>query len=130
MSALSNYTEKLVLDWLMTAGAVTRPTTWYLALFTTDPTDAGTGTEVSGAGYARQSITFDSGSTPAGTTQNSNAPSFSASGGSFGTVAYVGIYDAITAGNLLWYGIMSSSQTINDGDTLVFSVGDIDLIIA
>lgn len=130
MSALSNYAEKLLLDWLMTTGSATRPTAWYVALYTAAPSDSGGGTEVSGNGYSRQSVTFDAGSSPDGTTQNNNTVSFTASGGNWGTIGWIGIFDASTSGNLLWHGAMTASKTIEDGDTLEFSVGNIDLTIA
>ena len=94
------------------------------------PYDSGGGTEVTGSGYARQSVTFDAGSSPGGTTQNSGAVSFTASGGNFGTVTHIGIFDAVSGGNLLWHGAMTASKTINDGETLEFSAGNIDLTIA
>ena len=58
MAALSDVSEKLVLDWLMTTGSATRPTAWYVALYTGAPSDSGGGTEVSTGGYARQTVTF------------------------------------------------------------------------
>ena len=130
MAALSDYAEKLLLDWLMTNGAATRPTAWYLALYTAAPSDSGGGTEVSGSGYSRQSVTFAAASTPAGTTSNTNAPAFTASGGNWGTISHVGIFDAASAGNLIWHGSMVASKTVNDGDTLEFAIGNIDLTIA
>jgi len=130
MAALSNYSEKLLLDWLMTTGSATRPTAWYVALFTAAPSDSGGGTEVSGSGYARQSVTFDAASSPGGTTQNSTAATFTASGGSFGTVTHIGIFDSLTTGNLLWHGAMTASKTVADGDTLEFAIGNIDLTLA
>ena len=130
MAALSDYAEKLILDWMMTTGSATRPTSWYIALFTAAPSDSGGGTEVTGSGYARQSVTFDAGSSPGGTTQNSGAVSFTASGGNFGTVTHIGIFDAVSGGNLLWHGAMTASKTINDGETLEFSAGNIDLTIS
>jgi len=47
MAALSDYAEKLLLDYSMTTGSVTRPTAWYVALYTAAPSDSGGGTEVS-----------------------------------------------------------------------------------
>jgi hypothetical protein len=44
MSALSDYSEKLLLDWLMTSGSETRPTACYVALYTAAPSDSGGGT--------------------------------------------------------------------------------------
>jgi len=130
MAALSDHAEALLLDWLMTNGTATRPTAWYVGLFTAAPSDAGGGTEVSTGGYARQSVTFDAASSPGGTTSNSGAVSFTASGGDYGTVTHIGIFDASTSGNLLWHGALTASKTVADGDTLEFSAGNIDLTLA
>jgi hypothetical protein len=130
MAALSNYAEKLLLDWAMTTGSATRPTAWYVALYTAAPDDTGGGTEVSTGGYARQSVTFDAASSPGGTTSNNNTVSFTASGASYGTVSHIGIFDNVSGGNLLWHGSMTASKTVADGDTLEFSIGNIDLTLA
>lgn len=130
MAALTDFAENLILNWLMTAGAATRPTQWWVALYTTATTDAGGGTEVTGAGYSRKSVTFNTASGTGGNTTNSNVPSFTASGGSFGTVTHIAIRDASTAGNALWHGAMTTSKTIADGETLEFAAGDISLTIA
>jgi len=130
MAALSDHAEALLLDWLMTNGTATRPTAWYVGLFTAAPSDAGGGTEVSTGGYARQSVTFDAASSPGGTTSNSGAVTFTASGGDYGTVTHIGIFDASTSGNLLWHGALTASKTVADGDTLEFSAGNIDLTLA
>ena len=128
MSALSDHSENLLLDWLMTGGSATRPTTWYLALYTAAPNDAGGGTEVSTGGYARQTIAFNAAS--GGTTSNSADVSFTAVGGDYGTVTHMGIFDAASSGNLLWHGVLSASKTVEDGDTITFSAGNIDLTMA
>lgn len=130
MAALSDYAEKLLLDWMMTTGSATRPTAWYVGLFTAAPSDSGGGTEVSGSGYAREAVTFAAASTPGGTTSNTGDVSFTASGGDWGTITHIGIFDASTSGNLLWHGSMTASKVVNDGDTLQFSTGNIDLTIA
>lgn len=130
MAALSDHAEALLLDWLMTTGTATRPTSWYVALFTAAPSDSGGGTEVSSGGYSRQSVAFDAASSPGGTTSNSGAVTFTASGGSYGTVTHIGIFDASTSGNLLWHGALTASKTVADGDTLEFSAGNIDLALA
>ena len=52
MSALSNVHASTLLNTSLRSG------TYYLALFLTDPTASGTGTEVSGGGYARKIINF------------------------------------------------------------------------
>ena len=130
MAALSDHAEKLLLDFLMTTGTATSPTNWYVALYTAAPSDSGRGTEVSGAGYARQSVAFDAAATPGGTTSNSADVSFTATGGNYGTVTHLGIFDASSSGNLLWHGALTADKTVEDGDTITFTAGNIDLTMA
>lgn len=126
MSSFSDYLEDAVLDHVFRNVALTSPTTVYLALYTVTPSDAGGGTEVTGGGYARQAITF--GAASGGAMSNSALVSFTASGANFGTVAAVGIFDAVSGGNLLaWDGI--TSAVVDDGDTIEFAIGDIDLTL-
>jgi len=130
MAALSDHAENLLLNWLMTTDSVTRPTAWYVGLYTAAPSDSGGGTEVSGSGYARQSATWGTASGTGGTTDNTGNVTFTASGGDWGTITHIGIHDAVSGGNLLWHGAMSASKTIADGDTLQFNTGNIDLTLA
>jgi len=130
MAALSDHAENLLLNYLMTGTSVTRPTNWYVALYTGAPSDAGGGTELSGSGYARQTIDFDVATGTGGTTDNSADVVFTAAGGDWGTITHIGIHDAATSGNLLWHGAMSTSKTVTDGDSLQFSAGNVDLTIA
>ena len=55
--SLSNTFETTTLKWLLTTDAVTRPTAWYVALYTAAPSDTGGGTEVSGGSYVRKAVT-------------------------------------------------------------------------
>jgi hypothetical protein len=130
MAALSDHAENLLLNFLMTTGTATRPTNWYLALFTAAPNDAGGGTECSGNGYSRQTVAWDAASGTGGTTSNSAPVTFTASGGNFGNVTHIGIFDASTSGNLLWHGAMAAAKQVNAGDSIQFATGSIDLTIA
>tara|TARA_R100000951_G_C2593279_1_gene165751 strand:- start:409 stop:801 length:393 start_codon:yes stop_codon:yes gene_type:complete len=130
MAALSDHAENLLLNFLMTTGTATRPTNWYLALYTAAPNDAGGGTECSGNGYSRQSVSWDAASGTGGTTSNSGPVTFTASGGNFGNVTHIGIHDASTSGNLLWHGAMAAAKQVNAGDSIQFATGSIDLTIA
>ncbi len=130
MAALSDHAEKLILDWMMTAGAATRPTAWYVALYTAAPSDSGGGTELSGSGYARESVTFAAATSGTGTTSNTGVVVFTADGGDWGSVTHMGIHDAVSGGNLLWHGALAAAKTVADGDTLEFAVGNIDLTVA
>jgi hypothetical protein len=129
MAALSDYAENLLLNFLMT-GTGTAPSSLHLALYTAAPNDAGGGTEVSGNGYSRQSVSWDTASGTGGTTSNSGNVTFTASGGNFGNVTHIGIFDASTSGNLLWHGAMAASKQVNAGDSIQFATGSIDLTIA
>jgi hypothetical protein len=100
----------------------------YLALYTNDPTDADTGTEVTGNGYVRQSITF--GAPSNGVSTNSAAIEFPQATGSFGTVTHVGIRDALTAGNLLYHTPLDASKTIATGDVFRVASGSLSVSFA
>jgi hypothetical protein len=130
MAALSDHAENLLLNWLMTTDTVTRPTAWYVALYTAAPSDSGGGTELSGNGYSRQAIAVNTATGTGGTTSNNANITFTAAGGDWGDVTHIGIHDASSGGNLLWHGAMSASKNIADGDTLQFNTGNIDLTIA
>ena len=101
MAELSNYLENALINVTLRATSYTAPTTVYVALYTSDPTDADTGTECSGTSYARQAVTF--GAPSNGATTNSAAVEFPQAGGSWGTITHIGIRDASTAGNLLYH---------------------------
>jgi len=100
MSDLSDHAENLVATWLMTDDAVTRPASRYVGLYTVAPSDAGGGTEASGAGYERAAAGFAATSL-AGVVANSGDIAISAVGGDFGTIVAVGVFDAASGGNLL-----------------------------
>jgi len=125
--SFSNEFETRVLQWTFTTGSPTRPTAWYVALFTDDPTDAGTGTEVSGGSYARTSVTF---TVSGDTASNSGAVEFPEATGSWGTITHIGIYDASTSGNLIAHAALTASKAIASGDILRFPIGDIDVTLA
>jgi hypothetical protein len=117
MSSFSDYTENLVLNYLFTASSVTRPTAWYVGLFTAAPSDTGGGTEVSGSGYVRKVTGTITVSGTATTATNSAAIEFAAaSGGNWGTITYAAIFDAETGGNMLAWAELTTARTINDGD--------------
>ena len=126
MSSFSDYLENELLDHVFRNSALTSPTAVYAALYTVAPTDAGGGTEVSGNGYARQSITF--GAASGGAIANTADVDFMASGGNFGAIIAVGIFDASSGGNLLAWDAVSST-TINDGDTFRIATGDLDITL-
>ena len=127
MAEMSNYLENALVNATLRNTSYTSPTTVYVALYTTDPTDADTGTEVSGNGYARQSVTFSAPSN--GATSNSGAVEFPQATGSWGTVAYIGLRDASSGGNLLYHTALDASKTIATGDVFRIAAGSLSVTL-
>ncbi len=128
MAEMSNYLENALINATLRNTSYTSPTTTYLALYTSDPTDADTGTEVSGGSYARQAITF--GAPSNGVSTNSAAIEFPQATGSWGTVTHVGIRDASTSGNLLYHTPLDVSKTIASGDIFKIAIGSLSVTLA
>jgi len=130
MAALSDYLENKLIDWLLRGQTFTAPATAYVALLTAAPSDTGGGTEVTGGSYARVAVssslanwagtqgagTSVASSGTSGTTSNNGTIVFPAPTANWGVVTHFGVYDAASAGNLLFYGALSVSKTINNGD--------------
>jgi hypothetical protein len=124
--SFSNFLETEILDHVFAGAAYTAPSTHYLALFTAAPGEAGGGTELSGSGYARQTVAF---STSGDTTSNSAAVEFPTATGTWGSVTHVGVFDASTSGNLMAYATLSSAKTIDSGDVFRIPTGDLDITL-
>ena len=125
--SFSNTFETHVLNYSFTTTSVTRPTAWYVGLFTADPTDTGSGaTEISGNSYTRKAATF---TVSGNTATTSGAIEFDAATGSWGTISHIGIFDASSSGNLLAHSNLSSSKTIGTGDVFRIPAGDIDITL-
>lgn len=126
--SFSNTFETHVLNYVFTSTSVTRPTAWYLALFTSNPAEDASGTEVStsGTAYARQSATF---TVSGNTASNSAAIEFPTATASFGTVTHVGVFDASTGGNLIAYSALDTSKAISTGDVFRVPSGDLDITL-
>ncbi len=114
------------------------PANTYVGLFTTAPTtDASasyTGTEVSGGSYARVTVAssgwsaLSGGSTTPAQISNSGVITFATPSANWGTVLAVGIFDALTTGNLLWWNTITS-QSINTGVVASFAIGALVLTV-
>lgn len=128
MAAMSDYLENAIINATLRGTAYTSPTTIYLALFTSNPTDAKTGTEVTGGGYVRQAITFNAPSN--GTSVSAADVLFPVATASWGTVTHIGIMDAATAGNLLYHGTITNTKTIAADDQLKIAAGDVSITLA
>ena len=125
---MSNYLENALINATLRATTFTSPATVYVGLYTADPTDAGTGTEVSGGSYARQSVTF--GAPSNGVSTNSAAVEFPQCTSTWGTVSHIGILDASTSGNLYYHTALDSSKTIETGDVFKIAIGNLSVTLA
>lgn len=128
MSEMSNYLENALINVTLRGVAFTAPAAIYVALFTSDPTDAGSGTEVTGGSYARTSVTF---AAPSNGVSLSNADcTFPQATAAWGTVGWIGLYDASTAGNLLYHTPLDASKTIDTGDIFKIASGSLSVTLA
>jgi hypothetical protein len=139
MTAASNYLENKVLDHVLkyATAPYTGPTNNYLALFTNTSGNAATNLEAgtltdevstSSTGYGRQIATWATASS--GTSATNSTITFSAATSSWGTVTHVAVMDAATSGNVLFWGAVTTSKTIDTGDTFQVTSGNLTVSLA
>lgn len=128
MAEMSNYLENALINVTLRNTAYTTPTTVYVGLYTSDPTDANTGTEVSGGSYARTAVTFAAPSN--GVTTNNADVTFTQATGSWGTVGWIGILDSLSGGNLLYHTPLDVAKTIDSGDIFKIASGSLSVTLA
>ena len=128
MSEMSNFLENALINATLRATTYTSVATVYVSLWTSDPTDAGSGTEVSGGSYARTAVTF--GAPSNGASLNSADVTFPTATASWGTVGWIGINDASTSGNLLYHTALDTAKAIDSGDIFKISTGNLSVTLA
>ena len=128
MAEISNYLEDALINGTLRGTTFTAPAAVYVSLHTADPTDAGTGTEVSGGSYIRQAATFGAPSDGVSTTTaDITYPQATAS---YGTVGWIGIWDAETSGNMLYHTALDTSKAIDTGDIFKIASGSLTVTLA
>jgi hypothetical protein len=128
MAEMSNFLENALINATLRNTTYTSVATVYVSLWTSDPTDAGSGTEVSGGSYARTAVTFAVPSN--GVTTNDADVTFPTATASWGTVGWIGINDAASSGNLLYHTPLDTSKTIDSGDIFKISTGNLSVTLA
>jgi hypothetical protein len=139
MTAASDYLENKVLDHVLTATSYSAPSTRYLALFVNTSGNAATNLEAgtltdevsaTSTGYSRKAVTFAAASS--GTSATSATVTFDAATASWGTITHVAIVDGGTrgAGNVLFWGAVTTSKTIDTGDTFQVTSGNLTISLA
>lgn len=115
----TDYLENKLIDHSLGTTAYTKPTSVYVSLYTVAPSDSTAGTEVTGGSYARQIATFAAAA--AGATTNNTVIDFTNMPAA--TVVAIGIADAVSAGNLLYWSTLTTSRTTVAGDTIRINSG-------
>ena len=140
MAAFSNFLEQGILNYTLRGQSLTQPTSIYVALFTADPTDANnTANELSDSGYARQDAanggdiaTGWTSPTVSGTghvCSNAIAMEFPPIVDGSVTVTHFGLYNAATAGDLLYHGAFDTARTLQIDDVVSVSVGSLSITL-
>jgi hypothetical protein len=139
-AAMSDYLEQQLRNHLFRTATFAKPAAIYVGLFTVTPSDvAGSGTEVTGGNYGRAfsgtSAPLDANwtavSTTDGVTDNAQDITFPVPSANWGTIVAFGIFDASTAGNMLIWGALTASKTVNNGDPAPkFVAGALDITFA
>lgn len=130
MAEMSNYLENALLNATLNATTYTAPATVYVSLWTSNPGDDGSGTEVSGGSYARTAVSFATASGTSGTVLNDADVTFPTATASWGTVGWIGINDALTSGNLLYHTALDTAKAIDSGDIFKIASGNLSVTLA
>lgn len=129
-NAASDYLENKVLDHVLGNTTYTQPADLYLGLFTADTglESNSPSAEVSGGSYARKSVSF--GAASSGSAATDATVTFDAASGNWGTITHVAVMDALTSGNVLFWGAVTTSKTIETGDTFQVSSGNLTISLS
>lgn len=127
---MSNYLENAMLNATLNNTAFTTVATPYISLHTADPTDDGSGAEVSGGSYARTSASFATAAGTSGSIATDADVTFPTATDGWGTVTHIGIWDASSSGNLLYHTALDSSKTIDSGDIFKITSGNLTVTLA
>ena len=133
MANMSNVLEVQLLNATLNGVAYTAVNNPYISLWTSDPTDAESGTEVSASGtaYARVASSFATASGTSGVVlSNADATWLAATGGGFGTVGWIGLWDAGSNGNMLYHTALDAAKTIDSGDVFKITAGNLTVTLA
>lgn len=128
MAEMSNHLENELYDHVLRNASYTSPTNIYVSLHTADPTDAGTGTEVSGGSYARTAVTMGAPTNGSGT--NSADVQFPQCTSDWGSVSHIGIWDATTGGNMLFHSPLDTTKNLTTGDVFKIASGSLTVTFA
>ena len=126
MGSISDYLENELLDHVMGVGAYTPPSTVYIGLSTADPTDDASGlAEPSGNNYARESLSFNAAASRK--VENASQITFNQASGAWGTITHYALFDALSGGNMLAHGSLSTPKEVVSGNTPSIAAQEVDV---
>lgn len=139
MAAFSDYLEEGILNQTLRGQTLSTPSTIYLALYTTDPTDEATGVEVDDSAYVRQDMAKGSGISAGWSSPSQSGEGMAVSNAQViqfppvadgpVTVTHYALYDKQTGGNLLYHGSFTVSKTLEVNDVLSIDIGGLQVIL-
>ena len=133
MSDMSSFLKVKLLNLTLNGTSYAGMNSPYVSLHTADPTDAGTGTEVSGTGYARVQASFNTATgTDASETTDTDTTWAAAGSGGWGTVGWIGLWDSAIGGsnNMIYHTALDASKTIDEGDVFKITAGNLTVTLA
>jgi hypothetical protein len=130
MAEMSDYLEVALLNATLNGTAFTAVNDPYVSLHTADPTDAGTGAEVSGGSYARTAASFATASGTSGLVATDADVTFPTATASWGTVGWIALWDSASGGNMLYHTALDASKTIDSGDIFKITSGNLTVELA
>ncbi len=130
MAEMSDYLEVALLNATLNGTAFTAVNDPYVSLHTADPTDAGTGAEVTGGSYARTAASFATASGTSGLVATDADVTFPTATATWGTVGWIGLWDAASGGNMLYHTALDASKTIDSGDIFKITTGNLTVELA
>jgi len=130
MADMSDFLEVALLNSTLNGASFTPVNNPYISLHTASPTDAGTGTEVSGGSYARVASSFPTASGTSGSVASDADATFPTATAGWGVVGWVGLWDASTGGNMIYWSALEADKTIDSGDIFKISSGNLTVTLA
>ena len=127
---MSNYLEVKLLNETLNGVAFTAVNNPYISLHTADPTDAGTGTEVTGGSYARVASSFPTASGTTGLVVSDATATFPTATAGWGAVGWIGLWDSLSGGNMIYHTALDAPKTIDAGDIFKISSGNLKVTLA
>lgn len=127
---MSDFLEVTLLNLSLNGTSWAGMTDPYISLHTADPTDAGTGAEVSGGSYARVASSFATASGTSGAVVSDATATFPTATADWGTVGWIGLWDAASSGNMLYHTALDAPKTIDSGDIFKITAGNLSVTLA